>query len=259
MTMTFELSRALGHEENGIISFVGAGGKSSLLRKLGREWREQGRRFLTTTTTKMFFWQVRDFAPVFCCDYHRGLYHIKRFISQYGYAGWYCKWYAQKVQGVPPEWIDRLFASGLVANVLVEGDGARHKLLKVPGENEPVVPSLNKTVIGVLNLKALGQELTLNVVHHAEKVVGFLGKKQGDIVTPQDYVLLASHERGIFHNAPGERILVLTGGQADNFKAAEEIIARLKEQGKNDKSQEIRRFVVTGGYDKQMKVVCFLT
>jgi probable selenium-dependent hydroxylase accessory protein YqeC len=246
-----KLSDALETEKNSVITFVGAGGKSSLLRRLGTEWREQGRPFLLTTTTKMFYRQVLEFAPVICSDYKKGLIHVENNITRWGYAGWFREVYDKKVLGLPVEWIDKLISVELVSNILIEGDGARQKLVKAPAADEPLVPSLNKTVIGVLSLAALDKELTSSVVHRLDIVAPLLGKRIGEKIKTHDIALLASGDRGIFSNASGEKMLVLTNGESCSIKTIMEIIDIIKATGKND----IRKFVVTSGFDKQMEPI----
>lgn len=248
------LSNALAKDENGMITFVGAGGKSSLLRKLGMEWREQGRSFLVTTTTKMFYLQIIDFAPVFCDDYNRGLFYVEKNLNLYGYVGWFREYYDNKVRGLPLDWIEKFSQTGLVSSILIEGDGARQKLLKAPADNEPVVSSLNRIIVGVLNLGAIGQELSPAIVHRLEIVTQLLDKRPGEKIEPKDIAILACHKRGIFHNTYGERILVLTNVESCNIKIAEEIIEIIRNMGKCG----IRRFVVTKGYDTQIEPVLII-
>lgn len=245
------LSDVLAKDENGMITFVGAGGKSSLLRKLGMEWREQGRSFLVTTTTKMFYEQIMEFAPVICDDYNRGLSYVEKNLNLYGYVGWFREHYDNKVRGLPLDWIENFSQTGLVSSILIEGDGARQKLLKAPADNEPVVSSQNKIVVGVLNLGAVSQELSPAIVHRLEIVTHLLNKRPGEKIEPQDIAILACHKRGIFYNTYGERILVLTNVESCDIKIAEEIIDMIKNIGKSG----IRRFVVTKGYDKQIEPV----
>ena len=58
------LFEALGIHEKGIVTAVGAGGKSSLLFTLMEEWREAQIKHLLTTTTKMSFEQVAPYEPI---------------------------------------------------------------------------------------------------------------------------------------------------------------------------------------------------
>lgn len=248
------LSDALAKDENGMITFVGAGGKSSLMRKLAMEWREQGRSFLLTTTTKMFYQQIIDFAPVFCDDYNRGLFYVEKNLNLFGYAGWFKEYYDNKVSGIPLDWIEKFSQTGLVSSILIEGDGARQKLLKAPGDNEPIVSSQNKIVVGVLNLGAIGQELSPAIVHRLENVIPLIGKRPGEKIEPQDIAALACHKRGIFFNTYGERILALTNVESCDIKTAEEIIEIIKNIGKSG----IRRFVITKGYDMQVEPILII-
>lgn len=248
------LSEALAKDENGMITFVGAGGKSSLQRRLGTEWRLQGRSFLMTSTTKMFYEQIAEFAPVCCDEYDRGLAAVEKNLILSGYAGWFRKLDGDKVLGLPLEWIERFSHSDLVSNILIEGDGAAQKLIKAPNRNEPVVSALNKIVVGVLNLGAVGKNLDSSIAHRLDLVTELLDKKQGDKVETKDIAVLACHKKGIFNNTYGERILVLTNVESCSLKLAEDIIDKINQMGKNG----IRRFVVTKGFDKQIEPVLLI-
>lgn len=249
------LSEALGIEKDRVITCVGAGGKSSLLITLANELRDEGRKFLLTTTTKMYYEQVSSFAPVFCSDYDRGIEHLGKRVEKYHYAGWFRRYVGLKALGLPTDWVDNIYRARLVSNILVEGDGARRKLIKAPDCHEPAVPSTSDLVIGVLSLKAIGQILSSSIAHRLEIVSDILDKKPGEVIEPLDLAILAGHERGIFQNVPGEKIVVLTGGEPGNCCAiAEEVAARLKSMKKtNLKSSNIMRIVVTNGFGDRMK------
>ncbi|MDX9871487.1 MAG: selenium cofactor biosynthesis protein YqeC [Clostridia bacterium] len=238
-------------EKNGMITFVGAGGKSSLLRKLAAEWQEEGHPFLLTTTTKMGPEQVQEYDPVFSPDFEDGLRQVQEKLDQYGYAAWFQERTATKAVGLPVDWLDSVYCAGLVQSILAEGDGAGQKLLKAPREGEPVVSRLNETVVGVLNLGALGRRLGPDIVFRLELVAVLLGKDEGEVITPGDYVTLALHERGIFSRTYGEKLLVLTNVESADLDIAEEMIARISERPGCD----IRRFLVTRGFDKQLEPV----
>ncbi|MCR4441428.1 MAG: selenium cofactor biosynthesis protein YqeC [Peptococcaceae bacterium] len=244
------LTEALGLEENSFLTCVGAGGKTSLLMTLGTEWQKEGRPFLLTATTKMFCWQVLDFYPVFCRDYERGSRQVRKFMSKHGCAAWFRAWRETKVDGLPPEWIDELIRTGFAANVLVEGDGARKKLLKVPAPHEPVIPSASNLVAGVLSLKAVGEEFSSRFVHRLEIAAELLGKKPGERIEAADLATLAAHPQGIFKGAGQKKVLVLAGRDGENGSQAEIIAEQL-----NSSPAHIAACVVTEGYGKLMKPV----
>lgn len=244
------LIEALPISKEGVITIVGAGGKTSLLLSLAAEFRQQKRVFLLTTTTKMFFNQVRGYFPVFTRDFECGRERVGKYLAKCGCAGLFRSWRETKVDGIPPEWVDALYTSGLVRTILVEGDGARRKLLKAPGENEPVIPLSTDMVVGVLSLKAVGQEFSPRIVHRAEIAAQILGKDFGDTLEYEDLGHLAGDARGIFGSARGKKALVLTGGEK-GLGVAEKVGKVVKNLGQID----LTCCLVTEGYGEGMKIV----
>lgn len=245
------LWEALGITEKGILTCVGAGGKSSLLMSLGKELQGKRTPFLLTSTTKMFFQQVWDFAPVITRDEERGRISVGRFIQKYGYAAWFSRWYGTKVEGLPSSWIDGLFLSGYVPLILVEGDGARQKLLKAPEIHEPVVPSQSTQVVGILNLRALGRLLSPELVHRPQRVMELLGKDMGDKIEVRDMALLAGHSQGIFQGSGGTRFLVLTGANGISPDIGREILRQAQSLGQIP----IKACIMTTGFGQEMKPI----
>lgn len=243
---------ALGLRERGILTCVGAGGKSSLLMSLGTELREKKSPFLLTATTKMFFPQVQAFAPVIARDWERGRTLAGRFLEKHGSAAWFRRWYGQKIEGLPASWIDELYLGGLAPLIMVEGDGARRKLLKAPGVHEPVVPSRCTHVAGVLNLEALDRSLSPELVHRPERAAELLGKKMGERIEIRDYAVLAGHKHGIFQGTEkteAARLLVLTSAQGFKPAVGREILLQVQSMGQ----VLIAACIMTAGFGRDMK------
>ncbi|MBZ4653505.1 MAG: hypothetical protein JG781_844 [Peptococcaceae bacterium] len=246
-----KLSEALEVSEAGIITAVGAGGKTSLLLSLATEWCDRKAPFLLTTTTKMFFWQVQNHRPVICRDYERGVRYLRKLLDRHGFASWFTRWRGIKVDGVPPHWLDVFFQTQLVPHIFVEGDGARRKLIKAPAPHEPVVPFSNHLTLGVINLGALGRALTPRHVHRPEILARLLDKSLGDTIEVRDIAVLAGHKQGIFKGTPGEKALVLTGGNRTDVSSGEKILKYLSTANEVG----IKRLILTEGFGGKMRVI----
>ena len=61
-----------------------------------------------------------------------------------------------KVAGCLPAEVDALRAAAVVDTILVEADGARHRLLKAPEAHEPCVPDSSDVVVALTGGLALG-------------------------------------------------------------------------------------------------------
>lgn len=250
------MSRVLGIEENEIVTVVGAGGKSSLLLSLAREWKDEKRLFLLTATTKMLVEQVENCAPVFCGAYEEGVAQVLQKIAEHGYAAWFSgrseqKASGEKALGVEAAWIEAFYQRfrGRMGNIIVEGDGARNRLLKIPGPGEPVVPQSCHRLVGVMNLQAIGRDISPRVIHRYELAASFLGRNEGRI-QPSDLAVLALHPDGIFKNCSAAKVLVLTGADEYNTEVAADLAQTLVKA-----SGGFAVCTVTRGFGEEMEPV----
>lgn len=244
------LSEALGIEPQEVVTVVGAGGKSSLLLSLAREWKENKRPFILTTTTKMFVEQVENTAPVVSPAYEEGAERLLETLASRGYASWFTGFSGEKALGVEAGWIDRFYKDyrDRITNIILEGDGARGRLLKIPGPREPVVPESCHRLIGVMNLRAIGRELSADTVHRYELAVPFLGRKEG-LIEAGDLAALALHPDGIFKNArKARKVVVLSGAAENNMEQAAQLAQAIL--GSN---RFFSACVATAGFKEGMK------
>ncbi len=246
-----DLAQALGVRNPGVFAAVGAGGKTSLLLSLCARSQAKKERFLLTATAKMYLRQVTEFEPVLADDYEEGTKNVRRCVEEKNYAAWFSGLQADKVTGLQPQWLDRLFESGLVPYIFVEADGAREKLLKAPGAGEPIVPQGSSLTLGVLNLKAVGQPLSTATTHRLDTVLQLLHKEAGELVSPRDLAVLAGHPEGIFKACRGEKVLVISGGSGQQFDKWKKVLAELKRLDR----VKISRCVLTEGFGKEMRAL----
>lgn len=159
-----------------IRAIVGAGGKTSLIKKLAAEYISEGKKVFVTTSTKMF---IED-DTLLTDDVSRIIEHLE---SQ-GYA----------MAGIPDgikikELSQQTYMEVCYAadEVLVEADGSKHMPLKFPNESEPVIYDNVNEIIVVCGLHALGMKAA-DAVHRLE-----LAQQYIDI--EEDTVIGASHIR----------------------------------------------------------------
>lgn len=236
------LADALGITRAGIVAFVGAGGKTSLIQSLSAVKGQYP--VVVTSTTKMFYQQVAHFPLVVEAEYAAGVKAVRQLLQKQPFAAWFLRQEGQKVIGLPAEWVDELAAAKPAALLLVEADGAKHMLIKAPSELEPVMPLSTVKTIGVLNMSVLEQPLSPVNAHRVELVSRIINKQPGELVSWIDIARLAAHPRGIFQYARGRKILVLSGGESPGARVAARQIAgycKLADCG-------IDRIVLTTGY-----------
>ena len=158
-----------------IIAVVGSGGKTTLIKKLAKKYRAEGKNVLVTTTTHMFIEEdtlLTDDADT-----------ILRALEESGYAmaGLPA---GEKIKALSPETFRTV--SNHADVVLVEADGSKHKPLKFPNTTEPVIPENTDEIIVVWGPHGLGRPAR-EVCHRLELVLECLGI-DGDTPITRDHV-----------------------------------------------------------------------
>ena len=154
-----------------IISIVGSGGKTTLVKKLASQYRREGKKVLVTTTTHMFL----EADTLLTDDAET----IIRALEETGYA----------MAGLPDgEKMNPLSRETVAAVcphadiVLVEADGSKRLPLKYPNATEPVIPENTDVIYVVCGLNAIGQKAK-DVCHRLELVKDCLGIEEDTRIT----------------------------------------------------------------------------
>ncbi len=198
------LSEALGLKAREMISLTGAGGKTTLMFRLARELSLEGKKVITTTTTKILKpskdeslhlfvsgdgTRMRDFL-----DHHLGKYgHITLAKEEVG---------GEKLRGISPELADSLWNLYDIDVLIIEADGAAGRPVKAPREGEPVIPSSTTLVVAVLGMDGVGKELNDQNVFQANRVSKLTGILEDEKMTEEGMALLMTHPEGLFKGAP---------------------------------------------------------
>lgn len=203
------LMDAVGLKQPEVVACVGAGGKTSLVQSLAAAG--LGGPIVITTTTKMFYRQVTAYPLVVNDNYGAGVAQVMHILAEQHQVAWFNRQAGEKVIGIPPEWVDKLAAVLPAVYILVEADGARGCLIKTPSEQEPVIPASTTRTVGIVNLSAQGQPLSVENTHRLDLVTCRINKQPGEVITWQDIARLAVHQQGIFQYARGSKVLLLSG------------------------------------------------
>jgi molybdenum cofactor cytidylyltransferase len=188
-----DLMQALRVTRGAVVTFTGAGGKTTAMWRLGHELAAAGWRVVATTTTRLGRDQLDRFPYVLfdpSPETLKAALRTQPFIL--AVAGLDSA--QDKAIGLEPErvaaWQD------LADVVLVEGDGSRGLPLKAPGPDEPVVPASTTHLVCCLGLSALGRPLDEATVHRAERVAALTGLAPGASITPAALARLLLHPDG---------------------------------------------------------------
>ena len=131
-----------------VIAFVGAGGKTSLIRRLAWEGRARGRKVLVATTTHMF-------RPAAYGVLTQRAEDAALQLEQKGLAVAGTVSGEEKIAYVGDELYRQICP--MADLVLVEADGSKRLPVKVPRPGEPVVPENGDMVLAVLGISSLGK------------------------------------------------------------------------------------------------------
>jgi len=199
------LRHSLMLKNGGVISIVGAGGKTALMFRLSRELSKSGDRILTTTTTKIFTptraqssHVIVSASPEAIVKHARGVLKRNSHIS----AGSAVLSLKNKLQGLKPETIDALWQSGVFRWIIVEADGAAGRPLKAPALHEPVIPQSTRWLIGVVGLDAIGKPLTDRWVFRPQRVSKISSLAIGSTITEKTIASVLTDRNGIMKNSP---------------------------------------------------------
>lgn len=173
MTNDHSALSAFGLEHSKVTAIIGGGGKSSLMAVLGEEYRLRRQTAVMTTTTHIRppkeNGYMGDNAAVLS-----DLLATHRLMTV-GTMG-------EEGKFGPSPLLEQL--PRLADHVIIEADGTKGLPLKVPNDQEPVIPVFADTVVAVAGLSALGRPLG-EVCHRPELALLRFGFSPDRMVTPQ--------------------------------------------------------------------------
>jgi len=193
---------AIGGRE--LIAIVGAGGKTALMFALAGELRKEGKKVITTTTTKVWNDQARQAPYVVCagnCPSWNDKLVEKLTTENHVFVG-RCVLESGKMDGLDASDMDRLFQERRAAYLVVEADGAAGLPAKAPAAHEPVIPVSATSVVAMMGLEVVGRPLKPEVVFRPEEVKRITGLQTGEPLTSKALAMLFSHPQGLFKGSP---------------------------------------------------------
>jgi probable selenium-dependent hydroxylase accessory protein YqeC len=203
--VTATLRALLGVRDRDLVAFVGAGGKSTLLFRLGSELAASGASVVATTTTKMGSDQTRR-APTVRRSSDPA--SVAAALLKPGPVMVVATDDGHKVTGPSPEMVDQIYAEAGADYVLVEADGARGRSFKTPAEHEPVIPAASTLVVIVMGIDAIGHPIR-KVCHRPELVATLAGLRVDDALDIDAVVRVLRHPDGVMRAVPeGARVAV---------------------------------------------------
>lgn len=190
------------------ISFVGAGGKSSLIEAMAAWGTKQGKKVLVTTTTHIFRPEPEKLAQTaddLECIWSAGDWAVIGDVEAKQ---------PQKLKMPDPDWMRQAMA--LADLVLIEADGSKRLPCKVPAAHEPVILPETELVVAVLGLSALGRPLK-ECCFRLEEAEKLLKVDEDHLLSCEDMAKILVSERGLRKGVGGRKYLAVLN-QCDDDK-----------------------------------------
>lgn len=237
-----------------IISFVGGGGKTSLIYKLGWELKALGKKVIITTTTHMFMSESNvvltgkkdDIIKLLfsenlitvgmLCDENDGKVKNNKFknnkFKNKKRLDNIEEGNLRKLSGLPNELAVSLIK--LTDFVLVEADGSKRLPLKVPDEYEPVILEGSNLVIGVCGVDAIGKSIN-ETCHRSNLVSKFLDTDEKHIINACDVAKIVASAKGQRKNVKcSYKVIINKADTLTELEKAKDISKELSVFGINE-------------------------
>lgn len=215
------LTEFLQVKKNDVISFAGAGGKTTTIFALAQELKDTADyKILVTTTTKMM--REKEAITVEDEAFIKEQLQTKRLVIAGTDLG-------RKMGCFAMDFLQRII---LLSDItLIEADGAQRRLFKMPRSYEPVYLPCTTKIVYLAGMMALGQKI--EDLSRSDIMADFLHKQPAEKLTAEDMVKILQSEQGAKKDVQHRDFYVILN-QADdekNLHSAVQIAAELDKSG----------------------------
>lgn len=222
---TLRKALKLEREKSPVISFIGAGGKTTTIKRLVKEYQDKKIPVVVTTTTHL---KIEE-KPWFLLEASKE--KAMEILLKYGevWIGEIAK--EGKMQTPDEKFLEQVLEMGYP--VLIEADGARRLPIKAPAIQEPVYHPKTTHVVNLYGMDSIGKTWE-ETCFRAELAANLLGKSVKDTVCPEDITKLILQEKGGKKDLPlqAEYFVILNKTDTRELeKLAVEICIQSKEKG----------------------------
>ena len=215
------LTEFLQVKKHDVISFAGAGGKTTTIFALAQELKDTADyKILVTTTTKMM--REKEAITVEDEAFIKEQLQTKRLVIAGTDLG-------RKMGCFAMDFLQRII---LLSDItLIEADGAQRRLFKMPRSYEPVYLPCTTKIVYLAGMMALGQKI--EDLSRSDIMADFLHKQPAEKLTAEDMVKILQSEQGAKKDVQHRDFYVILN-QADdekNLHSAVQIAAELDKSG----------------------------
>ncbi len=166
-----------------VITFIGGGGKTTIISKLASELTAAGHKVLITTTTK--FYPFPGISNFIANNDSEVMHRLKNHFKNNNLAVYGNSLTAEnKIVGVSPLQVSKI-KEELPVTILIEADGSRGLPVKGYNSDEPVIPDCTKLVIALIGAEAIGKTLSSQTAHRPDQLAAAVKIKKGSVLTEQ--------------------------------------------------------------------------
>lgn len=210
-----------------VYAFVGAGGKTTAMRKVAECCASRGLRVRITTTTRLAADELASFPRTVVSDAAQfreameGAEAVRVVVSAVDTD-------ANKLMGVDPSFVDDAPREPDLL-LLVEADGSRRRPLKIPTARDPVIPLTTTVVVGLMGASGFGEAISEEWCYNHAAALTLLGRPAG-VFDARSIARIALHPAGLRKGVlpgMGFRVIVTQAdidGKLDIARAAVEAI-----------------------------------
>ncbi len=175
------LKRCLELKDPSVVSFYGAGGKTTLLQRLADELVSMNQKVLLTTTTNIY---KPEKMKLFISDQPRRAVDLLSDHFKNSNRAVFGKRILEdgKIEGFDSSTI-KFLQEKLSLNILVEADGAKGKSIKGYAAHEPVIPACSDLIVAVIGADVLGAKLSNEIIHRLEAFLKATGTEKNNSIT----------------------------------------------------------------------------
>ena len=222
------LTEFLQVKKNDVISFAGAGGKTTTIFALAQELKDiADYKILVTTTTKMM--REKEAITVEDEAFIKEQLQTKRLVIAGTDLG-------RKMGCFAMDFLQRII---LLSDItLIEADGAQRRLFKMPRSYEPVYLPCTTKIVYLAGMMALGQKI--EDLSRSDIMADFLHKQPAEKLTAEDMVKILQSEQGVKKDVQHRDFYVILN-QADDEKILRSAVRMAAELNKSGIKTAISR------------------
>jgi molybdenum cofactor cytidylyltransferase len=206
------------------VAFVGAGGKTTSIFSLARELPFPS---IVTTTTHLGDWQLEGADAHLVAESAGDISTLgqHKITVVTGPAA-----HDHRLTAVSADVLSLLRQKSLDTGwpLLIEADGARQRLIKAPGQDEPQIPYFVELAVVVAGMATIGKPLDEESTHRVDRVTELSGLARGTAITAEAIARVLTAPDGGLKGVPdrARRIALLNQADTSDLQAQAHRIAK---------------------------------